>query len=50
MSLKEPVTMLGDPHGKVVSHVQVELPVFQFLPFASHSIAWQYQEEPGSIL
>lgn len=37
--------VLSHSHSEVLPHVQVELPVCQFLP-----VAWHHQEQPGSFL
>ncbi|XP_068788224.1 uncharacterized protein [Struthio camelus] len=47
----QPVPMLCHPHSEeVLSQVQVELPVVQFLPIASCPVAGHHGEEAGLIL
>lgn len=41
------VPVLGDPHRKEVPHIQVELPVDQFLPLPSCPIAGHHGAQPG---
>lgn len=47
---EQPVPALSQLHSKVLPHVWVELPMFQFLPLVSHSYCWNCWEEPGYIL
>lgn len=40
---EQPVPVLSNLHVKdAPPHVQVELPVFHFLPTAPHAFAWHY--------
>jgi len=45
------VPVLGQHHREAIfSHVQMELPLFQFEPVASRSVARHHQKQPSPIL
>ena len=46
----QPVPVLGHPQSKeVFSHVQMELPVFQFVPIAPCPVAGHHLKESGDL-
>lgn len=46
----QPVPVLCHPHSEnILSHVQIEIPVFQFVPGAPCSVTGNHQKEPGPM-
>jgi len=46
----QPVPVLRHPQSEVLPHVQMELPMLQFVPIAPCPVAGHYWKESGPIL